>query len=66
VHDRTAGVVVEQMFAVRGCAAQHPSVNHRRALGEPPLRAGHRDRLTAELALVQSGQPVKRVTFGHA
>ena len=66
VHDRAAGVVVEQMLAPGAGASQHPAVHHGRRIGEAALRAGHGDRRTAESPLVQPGQPVQSMPFGHA
>ena len=65
MHDRAAGVAVKKMLAVRAGAPQHPTVDDRRAVDEAALGARHPYRLATEPSLMQPGQPVQRVTFGH-
>ena len=64
--DRAIGVVMKQVFAPHAGPPQHPAVHHGRRTSESALWAGHRDGCTAEPALVQPGQPVQSMPFGHA
>src|SRR6476659_6452856 len=66
VHHAATLVVVKQVLAPGGRLFHDPSVDRSGTVDEPPLRAGHHHRGTAEPALLQPGQPVQRVTFWHA
>ena len=66
MHRRATDVVMEQMLAPRGGLSQHLPVDRRRRIGEPALRAGHRHRRTGIATLVQPGQSMQGMPFGHA
>ena len=66
MHGRAADVVVEQVFATRGGPPQHPTVDSGCRLSEPALRAGNRHRGAGIAALVQPGQSMQGMPFGHA
>ncbi len=63
MHDAAALVVVKQVLAPGARLLQHPAVDGGGAVDKPPLRAGHDDGCTPELALVQPRQPVQRVAL---
>jgi hypothetical protein len=65
VGDEVTLVVLEQVLAVRGHPQQTTAVEERGAVGEPALRAAHRDHPIAERGGLLVGQPMQRVTFWH-
>ena len=66
VHGRAANVMVKQMLTPRAGAPQHPAIDSGCRIGESTLRTRDRHRRTGIAALVQPGQPVQGMPFGHA
>lgn len=65
VHEVATGVAMDQVLAPSLGPGEHLAVESGCCGGEPPLWAGDGDRVRGELALVQSRQSVKRMTFRH-
>jgi len=65
MHGWAINVVVEEVLAPCAGALQDPAVDNGGRPGESALRARHRHRRTGETALMQPGQPVQGVPFGH-
>jgi len=66
MHHRTAVIVVEQVLAPGRGPSQHATVDSGRRQCESALRAGNRHRCAGVATLMQPGQSMQGMPFGHA
>ena len=66
MHNRAAGIVVEQMLAPCAGTLQYPTVDSGCRRCEPTLRTRDRHWRTGISALVQPSQSMQGMPFGHA